>query len=227
MRGLSAQPVFRPETIQIRSVANTDPAAPATIHPLSMAWSKAEKARRRAEAAGPYPKPRGRVPRGSDGAPKIWDSQQGGWHEDTRPLPMSTWALSLDSSNVATLTPAPAAVPATILEPWVPAAPQSAELQRTERTSPSHPPGHMRVCLTARTTTPRQRPVRSSYLHELTPEAEQLEPWRRTWNNDRKRRHAMLKLRPDAFALHLESERARKARGHKEAREQEEIEEEE
>mmetsp|Transcript_2266 Transcript_2266/g.4662 ORF Transcript_2266/g.4662 Transcript_2266/m.4662 type:complete len:172 (-) Transcript_2266:931-1446(-) len=69
-----------------------------------MGQSAEEKARRCAEAAGPYPKPRGRVPRGTNGAPKIWDKHQGGWHEDNRPLPMSTWPLPTDQSSTATAT---------------------------------------------------------------------------------------------------------------------------
>jgi len=69
-----------------------------------MGQSAEEKARRRAEAAGLHPKPRGRVPCGTNGAPKIWDKHQGGWHEDNRPLPMSTWPLPTDQSSTATAT---------------------------------------------------------------------------------------------------------------------------
>jgi hypothetical protein len=39
-----------------------------------MAWSKEEKVRRRAAAAGPHPKPRGRAPKG-----KTWDQDSGEW----------------------------------------------------------------------------------------------------------------------------------------------------
>jgi hypothetical protein len=186
-------------------------------HPLRMAWSKAEKAQRRAEAAWPYPKPRGREPRGANGVRKIWDKQQGGWHDDTRPLPMSTWPpLSLDSSKLP--PPAAAAFAATTLETWVPAAPQSAEVQRREHASPSHP-GRTRVHFTARTSTPRQRRVESSYLHD--PEPEVPIDWscfeRHCANMDRKHRNAeakrrsLLRLRPDAHAVYCERERARKA----------------
>ena len=46
-----------------------------------MARSKEEKRRRRAEAAGPYPKPRGRAPKGANEIPMEWDQQNGGWKE--------------------------------------------------------------------------------------------------------------------------------------------------
>ena len=220
-----------------------------------MAWSKEEKRRRRAEAAGPYPKPRGHVPRGSNGARKYWDRQIGGWHEDAQPLPMTT-----NASNDVPATPAPpiAAVPVNILQQWVPAAPQSADVQRREHASPSHP-GSTRVHLTARTSTPRQRPVHSSYLREPTPEAFrqhaargeelQLQPRldsaaaRRlqlhVWNqlqhdesmrknrNEERERCAKRKLQPDKYALYCERERARKARARKEGGEVDEADEDE
>ena len=153
------------------SVRHPDPELPLPHLPrFLMAWSKEEKRRRRAEAAGPYPKPRGHVPRGSNGARKYWDKQIGGWHEDAQPLPMTTNA----SNDVPAPRPPPAppiaAVPVNILQQWVPAAPQSADVQRREHASPSHP-GSTRVHLTARTSTPRQRPVHSSYLREPMPEA--------------------------------------------------------
>ena len=47
-----------------------------------MAWSKAVKAARRAEAAGQHPRPRGRAPRGADGRRKRWDMDNGGWCDD-------------------------------------------------------------------------------------------------------------------------------------------------
>ena len=53
-----------------------------------MAWSKEEKARRRAEAAGPHPRPRGRAPRARDGRRKRWDKDNGGWRDDVVVLPM-------------------------------------------------------------------------------------------------------------------------------------------
>ena len=46
-----------------------------------MARSKEEKRRRRAEAAGQYPKPRGRAPKGANEIPMEWDKQSGGWKE--------------------------------------------------------------------------------------------------------------------------------------------------
>ena len=44
-----------------------------------MALTKEAKAERRAKAAGPHPRPRGRTPRDADGRPKEWDRQNGGW----------------------------------------------------------------------------------------------------------------------------------------------------
>ena len=149
-------------------MAKPDPAAATRRGWLpAMAFSKEEKQRRRAVAAGPYPRPRGRAPCGLNGARKTWDKLQGKWRDDV--LPMSTWAGTLSFPDVPPAPPI-AAVQGIILQPWIPAAPQSDNVQRCERTSPSHP-GRMRVRLTARTSTPRQRPVTSSYLREPTPEA--------------------------------------------------------
>ena len=61
-----------------------------------MALSKEEKARRRAAAAGPYPKPRGRAPMGSNGLPKHWDQAGGGWKDS--PTPDATLAVEEDGA---------------------------------------------------------------------------------------------------------------------------------
>ena len=108
--------------------------------------------------------------------------------------------------------------------------------------SDSHP-GRVRVRLTARTSTPRQRPVTSSYLREPTPEAfrasrsvqernrawldggYRYEPPRRSRNAEAERR-AVRKLQPEKYALYCERERARKARARKEEDEEQESEEE-
>ena len=58
-----------------------------------MGLHKVERARRRALLAGPFPKPRGRAPRGSNGLPKVWDKEFGGW-TDAVPLPQPAWAWS-------------------------------------------------------------------------------------------------------------------------------------
>jgi hypothetical protein len=55
---------------------------------FDMAWSKEVKARCRAEAAGPHPKPRGRAPLGADGRRKCWDKDNGGWQDHVLVLPM-------------------------------------------------------------------------------------------------------------------------------------------
>ena len=55
---------------------------------VRMGWSKEEKARRRAEAAGPHPRPRGRAPRGPHGRRKRWDKDNGCWRDDDVVLPM-------------------------------------------------------------------------------------------------------------------------------------------
>ena len=55
-----------------------------------MAFSKEDKARRRAQAAGPYPKPRGRAPRGSE-----WDRESGKWKESTCTAQESTAAVGV------------------------------------------------------------------------------------------------------------------------------------
>ena len=55
-----------------------------------MAFDKAEKARRRAEKAGPFPKPRGRRPRGSNGVLQKWDNLRGGWLDVVAPAWSST-----------------------------------------------------------------------------------------------------------------------------------------
>ena len=44
-----------------------------------MALTKESKTERRAKAAGPHPRPRGRTPRDADGRPKEWDRQNRGW----------------------------------------------------------------------------------------------------------------------------------------------------
>ena len=75
-----------------------------------MPLSKEEKAARRAQAAGPHPKPRGKAPTGTNGLPKIWDKENGGWNEDLRQPPL-TWAQSLvqiSPAGLAGLALAPA-----------------------------------------------------------------------------------------------------------------------
>ena len=47
-----------------------------------MVLSPGAKRRRRAEATGPHPKPRGKAPRGANGLPQTWDRENGGWHDD-------------------------------------------------------------------------------------------------------------------------------------------------
>ena len=47
-----------------------------------MALTAEQKREQRKRAAGPHPKPRGKAPRGANGAPQIWDNENGGWHDD-------------------------------------------------------------------------------------------------------------------------------------------------
>ena len=51
---------------------------------LEMGLSAEEKRRRRALAAGPYPRPRGRAPRHADGVVKTWDKDEGAWWLESR-----------------------------------------------------------------------------------------------------------------------------------------------
>ena len=66
------------------------------------------RARQRALKADPFPKPRGRVPRGSSGLPQVWDKERGGW---TDPQPAWAWSLTLERPelNAATAAAEPAA----------------------------------------------------------------------------------------------------------------------
>ena len=86
-----------------------------------MAFDKAEKARRRALKAGPYPKPRGRVPRGSNGVKQRWDNERGGWQDVAAPA----WSSTLDFPELgAVVALAAAANPAdaVVAAPAVPIA---------------------------------------------------------------------------------------------------------
>ena len=69
-----------------------------------MALTKEAKAERRAKAAGPHPRPRGRTPRDADGRPKEWDRQNGGW----KVAIFSTSPISTSAANVTAALPCPA-----------------------------------------------------------------------------------------------------------------------
>ena len=69
-----------------------------------MALTKEAKAERRAKAAGPHPRPRGRTPRDADGRPKEWDRQNGGW----KVAIFSTSPISTSAANLTAALPCPA-----------------------------------------------------------------------------------------------------------------------
>ena len=98
MRGLSNQadfapPIYGPKKKPGLPLKRTRRLGTTGQLRTPMAWTKEEKAQRRAAKAGPYPKPRGRAPRGSNGLPKSWDKERGGWID----AELSPWAWS---SNV-------------------------------------------------------------------------------------------------------------------------------
>ena len=102
----------------------TPPAAKVVpaAHPPSMGLDKVERARRRALRAGPYPKPRGRAPRGSNGLPQVWDKERGGW-SDADPQPAWAWSSTLqlpelDAATTAINTAAAEAVAAATRVAW-------------------------------------------------------------------------------------------------------------
>ena len=94
---------------------------------MRMGWSKDEKARRRAEAAGPHPRPRGRAPRGPDGRRKRWDKDNGGWRDDDVVLP------TLAASPAAQPQPQPSQPPPP-LPPPPPQPPPPPKQQRRSET---------------------------------------------------------------------------------------------
>ena len=173
-----------------------------------MVLSKAEKKRRRAEAAGPHPKPRGPVPRDSNGVKKIWDKFNGGWLQ-AEPLPTSSWPTSW--------APVAAAVPDDSVLINATAAPAleatKVPVQRVAEAVPERP-GYERVHLTAQTATPRKRVITTSFIRECTPPRIPV----RTCGQDARRwaknlaaaKRARIRLRPEAHALYCEKERARK-----------------
>ena len=69
-----------------------------------MALTKEAKAERRAKAAGPHPRPRGRTPRDTEGRPKEWDRQSGGW----KVAIYSTSPISTTAANVTAALSCPA-----------------------------------------------------------------------------------------------------------------------
>ena len=60
--------------------------------------SPGTKQRKRKEAAGKFPKPRGKAPKGSNGPPQEWDKENGGWH-DARSLVLETSSWPVDSEQ--------------------------------------------------------------------------------------------------------------------------------
>ena len=66
-----------------------------------MALSKEAKAERRAKAAGPHPRPRGRAPRDANGRPTVWDRQSGGWKSATMSTTMSAVTTTADATSPA------------------------------------------------------------------------------------------------------------------------------
>ena len=77
-----------------------------------MAWSKEEKARRWAAAAGPYPRPHGRAPAG-----KTWDKESGGWvaRDSSSPPEVVATAAPVDndtSCKVVVTWEVPVVIPA-------------------------------------------------------------------------------------------------------------------
>ena len=74
--------------------------------------SSAEKRRQRALKAGPYPRPSGRAPKGSNGRRQTWDKEHGGWRDDVSPEAASAWSASLEFPEVSDALVAAAAKPA-------------------------------------------------------------------------------------------------------------------
>ena len=114
-----------------------------------MGWSKEEKARRRAEAAGPHPRPRGRAPRGADGRCKRWDVDNGGWRDDDVVFPMlAAPPLPSSASQPQLLQPPPSQPPPSPPPPSLPPPPPKQQ-QRSETFSeqvlvtPGGSRGHM------------------------------------------------------------------------------------
>jgi hypothetical protein len=61
-----------------------------------MGWSPATKRRRRAEAAGPYPRPQGAAPKGANNRRKLWDKENGVWKEDvSTSTQFASWPSSM------------------------------------------------------------------------------------------------------------------------------------
>ena len=82
----------------------------------------ARRARQRAQKAAPFPKPRGRAPRGSNGLPQVWDKERGGW-SDADPQPAWAWSSTLqlpelDAATTAINTAAAEAVAAATRVAW-------------------------------------------------------------------------------------------------------------
>lgn len=85
------------------------------MHDKPKSLGAMKKARQRALKADPFPKPRGRVPRGSNGVPQRWDNQLGGWKDVDAPAWSSTVEFPDLGATVAELQPPAADVAPTIV----------------------------------------------------------------------------------------------------------------
>ena len=105
------------------------------------------RARQRALKADPFPKPRGRVPRGSSGLPQVWDKELGGW-TDAVPQPAWAWSSSLEllelgAASAAVVPAAAEAVAATTTFAWE--APIFSQLEEREKHESENPGGRTQV----------------------------------------------------------------------------------
>ena len=117
-----------------------------TTRHMEKSKSAARRASQRARKAAPCPKPRGRVPRGSNGLPQVWDKERGGW-SDADPQPAWAWSstLKLPELGAATAAAEPAAAEAVVAAPTIVwEAPTFWQLETSE-VEESEPCGRTRV----------------------------------------------------------------------------------
>ena len=90
-RGISSEVVFSaPFLIEPGAAKVSPPAA------MDREKERLKKAKQRALKAAVFPKPRGRVPRGSNGVKQEWDRQSGGWHDVDAPA----WCATVEFSEL-------------------------------------------------------------------------------------------------------------------------------
>ena len=103
-----------------------------------MGLDKVERPRRRALRAGPYPKPRGRAPRGTNGLPQVWDKEHGKWSED-EPHPAWAWSSIVELPQLGELAAADAAAPVAAAPAVAWEAPTFWQLEESEPCEESKP----------------------------------------------------------------------------------------